>query len=179
MTGLFASKEEKQERKALEEKVRNLLKKFEHGDLQQFCLKVIGKEPSWRKTGETEKKGESYDVMEPAERRDFEDFIWDRIKKKDVSYEQLQDYASRHNLVSRNYFSDRADLSSSNNVRKGFSESVKQDVLNKQNGKCANCGKHAASFQFDHIDGNRNNNFPNNCQALCPNCHDIKSRGLD
>ena len=29
---------------------------------------------------------------------------------------------------------------------------------------------------FDHIDRDRSNNSLGNCQALCPNCHDLKTR---
>lgn len=31
-------------------------------------------------------------------------------------------------------------------------------------------------FDFDHIDNDRSNNDFSNCQALCPNCHAIKTR---
>jgi 5-methylcytosine-specific restriction endonuclease McrA len=33
-------------------------------------------------------------------------------------------------------------------------------------------------WDYDHIDGNRSNNKISNCQALCPNCHAKKTRGL-
>ncbi|SHO46495.1 hypothetical protein NSIN_30133 [Nitrosotalea sinensis] len=181
MTGLFTSKEEKQARKELENKVKILLKKYELDDMQKLCQNVIGKEPKpWRKYGEEYPvKGGTIQNYYPPDRGDFEDFIWDHMKKKEITYEQIQDYAIRHNLVPRNYFSDRPNLGSSNNIRRGFSQLIKDEVLEKQKGKCANCEKHSASFQFDHIDGNRNNNSSDNCQALCPNCHDVKSRNLD
>ena len=63
--------------------------------------------------------------------------------------------------------------------RRGWTRKEQQAVLDGQNGKCADCGQHASSFQFDHRDGNHSNNSLSNCQALCPNCHDRKSRGLD
>ena len=64
-------------------------------------------------------------------------------------------------------------------ARRSFSQDVRDTVLQNQEGRCAICGRHASSFQFDHKDGNHSNNSPSNCQALCPNCHDRKSRGLD
>lgn len=64
-------------------------------------------------------------------------------------------------------------------VRKPFSQDIRDMVLEKQSGRCAICGKHVSSFQFDHKDGDSSNNSLNNCQALCPNCHDRKSRGLN
>lgn len=42
---------------------------------------------------------------------------------------------------------------------------------------CAECGisdtynGKALTLQVDHIDGNSDNNFPNNLRLLCPNCH--------
>ncbi|MGQ0376045.1 MAG: HNH endonuclease [Nitrososphaerota archaeon] len=61
-------------------------------------------------------------------------------------------------------------------IRKGFPEQVKEQILKKQNLRCNNCRKLLTIMEFDHIDGNRGNNSPENCQALCPNCHAQKSR---
>jgi len=63
--------------------------------------------------------------------------------------------------------------------RRGWTDSQHKQVLEKQNGRCANCSEVSGSFQFDHKDDNHNNNDIDNCQALCPNCHDRKSRGLN
>lgn len=60
--------------------------------------------------------------------------------------------------------------------RKGFSESVKKEVLKKQDHKCNICNRLLDVVDYDHIDGNRSNNDVSNCQALCPNCHAKKSR---
>ena len=63
--------------------------------------------------------------------------------------------------------------------RMGWTSSQHREVLARQDGKCAKCGEYSTTFQYDHMDNNRNNNDLDNCQALCPNCHDVKSRGLD
>ncbi len=63
--------------------------------------------------------------------------------------------------------------------RRGWTELQHKEVLNRQNGRCNICGQVSGTFQFDHIDDDHNNNDLFNCQALCPNCHDRKSRGLD
>lgn len=63
--------------------------------------------------------------------------------------------------------------------RRGWSDSDRKQILDNQDGRCAMCGEYSGSFQFDHKDGNHSNNSLNNCQALCPNCHDRKSRGLN
>jgi hypothetical protein len=42
---------------------------------------------------------------------------------------------------------------------------------------CSMCGlgqfwnENKLTLQLDHIDGNSDNNFPNNLRLLCPNCH--------
>ena len=63
--------------------------------------------------------------------------------------------------------------------RRGWSPSENKLILAKQNGKCAWCGEYSGSYHFDHKDDNHYNNDLDNAQALCPNCHDRKSRGLD
>jgi hypothetical protein len=60
--------------------------------------------------------------------------------------------------------------------RKGFPRYVKQNVLRKQDHKCAHCRKTLNVVDWDHKNGDRSNNQENNCQALCPNCHAIKTR---
>ena len=64
--------------------------------------------------------------------------------------------------------------------RKEFSGGVKVDILIKQKLRCKNpkCRKVFTKERrpvFDHIKG-RSNNSASNCQALCPNCHEIKNQ---
>jgi preprotein translocase subunit SecG len=60
--------------------------------------------------------------------------------------------------------------------RQHFSDSVKQNLLRKQDHKCAYCKRILNVVDWDHKNGNRSNNTESNCQALCPNCHAIKTR---
>jgi HNH endonuclease len=62
--------------------------------------------------------------------------------------------------------------------RRYFPASVKEDTIRKQHHKCAICKRSTSIWDFDHKDGNRSNNLPSNCQALCPTCHAKKTRGL-
>ena len=62
--------------------------------------------------------------------------------------------------------------------RRYFSAEVKKQVLIDQKYKCAICKKSIGVWDYDHKDGNRSNNKISNCQALCPNCHAKKTRGL-
>jgi 5-methylcytosine-specific restriction endonuclease McrA len=43
---------------------------------------------------------------------------------------------------------------------------------------CEKCGfipEHKCQLDVDHIDGNHNNNNPENLQTLCANCHRLKT----
>ena len=67
---------------------------------------------------------------------------------------------------------------SKTNKRKSFSEKTKKATLKKQNYCCKACGKKSKVWDFDHIDGDSSNNSLENCQALCLNCHAIKTRNI-
>ncbi len=63
--------------------------------------------------------------------------------------------------------------------RKGISPSQKEHLLFKQDWRCTKCStKFTTSIRphYDHKNGDRSDNRISNFQALCPNCHDHKSR---
>jgi hypothetical protein len=62
--------------------------------------------------------------------------------------------------------------------RRYFSIEVKRQVLKDQNYKCVKCKRNTGVWDYDHKNGDRSNNKKSNCQALCPNCHAKKTRGL-
>ena len=67
---------------------------------------------------------------------------------------------------------------SSSGERKGFTAGVKVDTLIKQKLRCKKCRKMFTTKSrpvFDHVKG-RSNRSLSNCQALCPNCHEIKNQ---
>ena len=71
-------------------------------------------------------------------------------------------------------------LPSKKEKRKDFPCGAKIDTLINQEFCCANpeCHKGFTKLlrpHFDHIDKVNTNNSPENCQALCPNCHNNKN----
>jgi hypothetical protein len=62
------------------------------------------------------------------------------------------------------------------NQRNSFTQSTKKRILAKQKHKCAHCNRILVVVDFDHKNGNRADSREVNCQALCPNCHAIKTR---
>ena len=63
-----------------------------------------------------------------------------------------------------------------NIARKGFSQGTRERILRKQNYRCVYCRKVLTVIDYHHKNGNRSDNRENNCQALCPNCHALKTR---
>ena len=60
--------------------------------------------------------------------------------------------------------------------RREFPDIIKERILKKQNHRCANCKRLLNVVDWDHKNGKRYDNSESNCQALCPNCHAIKTR---
>ena len=66
-------------------------------------------------------------------------------------------------------------------MRKSFSKSQCEEILENQDGNCKLCGtrffgKNKVRPQYDHINGDNSDNRVANGQAICANCHDVKSR---
>jgi len=70
----------------------------------------------------------------------------------------------------------RRSLGKKKSKRRAFTKETKKLVLLLQGLRCRSCGYYTGVYEFDHIDGNKANNLSNNCQALCPNCHKIKTK---
>jgi len=62
--------------------------------------------------------------------------------------------------------------------RKDFSKSEKDSIKKIQKNRCNTCGKKSKVLDIDHIDGDSSNNSLDNAQALCPDCHAIKTRNV-
>ena len=59
-------------------------------------------------------------------------------------------------------------------TRKDFTNSTRESVKEKQNGRCTICRKIPTHWEFDHIDG-RGDNSISNCHGLCRDCHQTKT----
>jgi len=59
--------------------------------------------------------------------------------------------------------------------RHGWSGFEKEQVRERQYGKCIMCYTVPSRWKYDYIDGNKSNNDLNNCQGLCPDCQSVKT----
>ena len=76
----------------------------------------------------------------------------------------------------KSYFNPISTISKKPLPRKDFPDSIKNLIRLKQGNRCSKCRQVLNVVNFDHIDGNRSNNDISNCQAMCPNCHAVKTR---
>ena len=59
--------------------------------------------------------------------------------------------------------------------RHGWAEIEKEQVRERQNGRCNKCGRPTPRWEYHHRDGNRSNDSLSNCEGLCPNCHSLET----
>jgi len=59
--------------------------------------------------------------------------------------------------------------------RRGWNSIQKEQVRNRQYGRCNMCFTQPSQWKYDYINGDKSNNDLNNCQGLCPHCHSVKT----
>ena len=79
--------------------------------------------------------------------------------------------------MDRRYLEMELWYSGLNDLKPSFSR-IRKFLLCKLGRECSECGflgqnPYTNKFivELDHIDGDRENNFPSNLRLLCPNCH--------
>jgi len=60
--------------------------------------------------------------------------------------------------------------------RKSWSSIQKEQVRNRQYGKCNMCFTAPSKWKYDYFDGNKDNNDLYNCQGLCSDCYSVKTK---
>jgi len=60
--------------------------------------------------------------------------------------------------------------------RKSWSGVQKEQVRNRQYGKCNMCFTQQSKWKYDYCDGNKDNNDLYNCQGLCSDCYSVKTK---
>jgi len=59
--------------------------------------------------------------------------------------------------------------------RRGWNSIQKEQVRDRQYGRCNMCFTQPTQWKYDYTDENKSNNELNNCQGLCPHCYSIKT----
>lgn len=105
-------------------------------------------------------------------------FTANNVKKTPLSKSLEHDLREIHALYkpSKRKFKQKSKSPSKSKPRNDFSDDAKIQALRKQDHRCDICGRILGVVDWDHEDGNRSNNDPSNCRAICPYCHAIVSR---
>ena len=102
------------------------------------------------------------------------DYIFKIKIKKDI-----QNNPTKKNIQSIKNNDGITEKKSSSPKRRGWTDMQKEDVRERQDGRCNECNKHPPRWEYHHIDCDSSNNRLDNCEALCPNCHSIKTHEND
>ncbi len=94
--------EQKQEHKQL---VNSLLDRFEIPDLDEFLMKYLNNKPEPK----TEKDHDTGKItkIKPG-RREYLDFVWKNLDKKDITYDQLKNFALKK-IVTPSFFETKSN----------------------------------------------------------------------
>ena len=95
------------------------------------------------------------------------DFLKKANKKHKIKYCSIK-CQSAHSLTK--------SIDNFNNGKTITNKSIKKCLTELRGYKCEICSNHEwqnkpLTLEVDHIDGDPDNNFPNNVRLLCPNCH--------
>jgi hypothetical protein len=90
-----------------EQKINDLLDKFEIPDFELLFEKVIGSKPTLEY--EIDKDSGRETAKHPL-RREYLDFVLDNIHDEELSYQQLKDFATRHKIIQPSFFGDESDI---------------------------------------------------------------------
>ena len=115
------------------QKVNDLLDRFEIPDFDNFFKLVLSSKPDieYKYDKRLEK-----DVPINPSRKDYLDFIHDKISDGETSYKQIKDFAIKHNVVPKNFIGVDSDVSENinefqniiNTVERGFDpEKIKDE----------------------------------------------------
>ena len=89
-------------------------------------------------------------------------------------------YCSEECAHSHRHLLNVLDWKSNPDGMKVLTQSIRKYILNEANNKCCQCGwgevnQYSGNYALivDHIDGNSENNTPENLRVLCPNCDSL------
>ena len=99
------------------------------------------------------------------------DVVYDELTEKLTKKQQ-----NRLKLGASTYLALEKDEKAKSGKRKSFSKLNQNKTVKEQKNRCKDCKKKSENFHFHHADRDRTNNSFENCEALCPNCHDKRHR---
>jgi len=101
-----AKREEEAKQEEFENKVDDLLDKFEIPDFDKFLMRYLNNKPEPEEE-EDEDTGRIRKIR--PSRKDYLDFVWDHLNENEINYNQLKDYALKNKIINPSFFGDTRD----------------------------------------------------------------------
>ncbi|MBS3925140.1 MAG: hypothetical protein KGZ34_00380 [Nitrosarchaeum sp.] len=98
--------EQAEQRAEYENTVNKLLDKFEIPDLDEFLMKYLNNKPEPK----IEKDPDIGKItkIRPG-RREYLDFVWSNFNEKDITYDQLKNFALKKKIITPSFFGNESD----------------------------------------------------------------------
>lgn len=112
-------REEEEEDEEYENKVNDLLDKFEIPDFDDFLIKYLNKkpEPEYEEDRDTNRERR----IDPG-RQEYLDFVWEHLEEDEINYEHLKNFALKNRIVSPSFFGEKSD--------EGYEKSDFENIIN-------------------------------------------------
>ena len=114
-----AKRKEEFQQEEIENKVNDLLDKFEIPDLNKFLMKYLNNIPEPKKEYDEDIK-KTRDIR-PG-RKDYLDFVWNYLNDNEINYNQLKDFALKTQIITPSFFGEESDI--------GYEKSDFQIIVN-------------------------------------------------
>ena len=99
-------RQEDEKWKEYEDKVNELLDKFEIPDLDKFLMRYLNDKPE-PEEDEDEETGRIRKIR-PG-RREYLDFVFEHLKNDDINFDHLKDFALKNRIVTPSFFGNESD----------------------------------------------------------------------
>jgi len=120
--------EERKERHQAEDeklqKVNDLLDRFEIPDFDKFFERVLGSKLDIEY--KYDKKSETDVAIDPS-RKDYLNFIHEKIRDAETSYKQIRDFAIKHNVLPQSFFGVDSDVSGNINEFQNIINTIRRE----------------------------------------------------
>lgn len=102
-----AKREEEAKQEEFQNKVDDLLDKFEIPDMDKFLMRFLNNKPESYEE-EDEDTGRVRKVR--PSRKDYLDFVWEHLDNDEINYNQLKDFALKEKITTPSFFGEESDI---------------------------------------------------------------------
>ena len=101
-----ARREAEAQHEEYENKVNDLLDKFEIPDMDKFLMRFVNNKPEPEEEYD-EDSGRTRKIR--PSRKDYLDFVWEHLDNTEINYNQLKDFALKEKITTPSFFGEESD----------------------------------------------------------------------